>query len=147
MDLNQDILAAVKAKLPSIQAEALAEFVKESAHTKVKLAQEVEAGNRMTAELEELKKMKMSREQLLTKERVLSERKTALDQLNIEQIGKDERLKCAEDKVAFMTEMLSLIFRNTEIKRSVLRNKAVVCGGDNYVGEHPEKEEITETVE
>lgn len=136
--LDESVMAAVKAKLPEMQAVALAEYIKEAEAAKKHLAEVEPVLNRLVAQEKALNEADAIRNRAKQNLRTLEAKTTDLEaQKQLNELSK----KCAEEKVALVRELFGLVFRNTEVRKQVLANKQVSVSNDRYTESLPETTE------
>lgn len=126
--MHEDILKIVKEKLPSIHAEALGQYFEESKKIAVllEIAQKEVALSRsnakvLVADMTGLKNLITKHGDIDKREEQVLERERAAHLLQC-------RLDCETEKVALVKEMFKDVFRNSQIKRSIIGNTPVAAG-------------------
>lgn len=130
--MEQEILKIIQEKLPSIHAEALGAFFTEAKQTKVDLGNTQNAFKVAQNDLMSMKEDNAELRQKLDKGRELTGREKAVQEKEQAQALLECRLECEKEKVALAKELFKDVFRNIEIKRSLIGTIPVDCPSGNY---------------
>lgn len=123
--MEAEILKIVQDKLPSIHADALGAYFDEAKLTRENLEIVKKKLSKADVTIEMLTKAnEMHLEQARTADK-LQEREDNVLEREVKQRVQDVRLQCEIEKVSIVKEMFKDVFRNTEVKRSIIGNTPV----------------------
>ena len=148
--MQAEILTLIKEKLPSIHAKALGEYFTEAEATekelttiKAELETTKERLKTVTAEHEECRLAWIREQELDKRESEVLKREQKADLF-------EQRFACETEKVSLVKEMFFAVFKNTQVRKSVMGNTtAVHPNPDSYSSmstdaPHESEEIITE---
>lgn len=135
--LEKDIQEIIESKLTGIAGRTMQKYIEEAEEVKKKL---VIADQTVVDQCERIQSLKLVVDEYLSKDRETKEREAQVAdrekavgdcEVKLELMKKDA--DCASEKVGHMYSVLSLVFRNTIVKKNVLSDKSHVVGsGDGF---------------
>lgn len=139
---ENEITKLIKDNLPAAAAQTLAKYIEDAEIAKKDtinaVSREDDLKEKLETSLRIVSKQKQILEDLITKDNLVTAREKAVGDCEVKLLLRDKDVACGTQKVELLQSMMTTIFRNTEVRKELHRERTLIV---------PQGDDLADTIQ